>query len=48
MNVVVGACEIKVYNLRCYKHTLEMVENMEKAPSNILATPIHLISFHSL
>ena len=47
MNVVVAACEIKVYNLRYYKHTLEMVENMKKDPSNILATPIHF-SFHSL
>ena len=36
-----GACEIKVYDLRYYKHTLGMVEDMERAPSNILATPIH-------
>ena len=42
-----GACEIKVYNLRYYKHTLGMAENMERAPSNILATPIHFF-FHSL
>ena len=42
-----GACEIKVYNLRYYKQTLGMVEDVERAPSNILATPIHLF-FHSL